>query len=467
MPVPVSSEGVLDKLASHATLGDAPTAELEWLATHGVVMHAEIGDVIVPKGEPVSGIYIFFAGVAALRTDRGAGSHKIYEMAAGGLGGKLPYSRMTLAPADGVIEQTAEYLEIPAEKIVELTRACPVCTGKMVHAMLDRARQFKISDLHDEKLISLGRLAAGLAHELGNPASAAVRSAKLIAQRIDEADRAAAALGEARLSSEQWAAIRGAVNDCAATSEFATASALARGDRVEALEDWLSSHDVDEACADPLAETGITVSALDTLATQVRGADLQAAIRWIAAGCGLRSLAYEVDMAASRIHQLVKSVKGFTFMDHAPTSEPVDVRAGINDTFTMLAGKSRAKATEIGLDLPADLPMALAVGAELNQVWMNLIDNALDAVPPDGHVTVQARADRDRISVTITDDGPGIPQEIQGRIFDPFFTTKDVGKGTGLGLDIVRRIVQRLDGEIDLESRPGHTQFRVTLPMAR
>jgi signal transduction histidine kinase len=336
----------------------------------------------------------------------------------------------------------------------------------MVHAMLDRARQFKISDLHDEKLISLGKLAAGLAHELGNPASAAVRSAKLLSESIESAEAAAAALGEARLTDEAWQAIRGAVSDCAATSEFATASAIARADRVDEISEWLQDRGLDEACADPLAETGITIDALDRLAEKVTGDALKPAIRWIAAGCRLRSLAYEIDMATTRIQQLVTSVKGFTFMDHAPTPEPVDVRGGINDTFTMLAGKRKAKSAEVAVNIPGDLPRAYAVGAELNQVWMNLIDNALDVVPVGGRVSVDASAAAGRITVCVTDNGPGIPPEIQNRIFDPFFTTKDVGKGTGLGLDIVRRILQRLNGEIEVESVPGRTQFRVRLPTA-
>ncbi len=466
MPVRVSSEGVLERLAAHKTLGDAPRAEHEWLAAHGTVMRAEVGEVVVPKGEPVPGIFIIFSGTTVLRTDRGAGSHKIYEMGGGGLGGHLPYSRMAFAPADGRVEETSEYLMVPREHNAELTRECPVSTAKMVHAMIDRARQFKISDLHNEKLISLGKLAAGLAHELNNPASAAVRSAKLLLQSIDAAESAATLLGEARLPEEQWKAIRGALSDCAATSEYAISSVLARADRIDEIAEWLEERGLDEACADPLAETGVTIAALDSLASKVQGDALQAALRWIAAGCGLRTLAYEIDMSTSRIHQLVTSVKGFTFMDHAPTSEPVDVRLGINDTFTMLAGKSRAKAAEITLELPADLPMAFAVGAELNQVWMNLIDNALDAIAPSGHVTVSACATRDRVIVSIIDDGPGIPEEIQRRIFDPFFSTKEVGKGTGLGLDIVRRLVQRHDGEIELDSRPGCTTFRVSLPVA-
>jgi signal transduction histidine kinase len=154
-------------------------------------------------------------------------------------------------------------------------------------------------------------------------------------------------------------------------------------------------------------------------------------------------------------------------MDRAPTPEPVDIRQGIRDTFTMLGAKARGKAIEVALDFAADLPRAHAVGAELNQVWMNLIDNALDAAPVGGHVAVRASPSLDRVVVEIVDDGPGIPVESRERIFDPFFTTKGVGKGTGLGLAIVGRIVGQHGGEIEVESRPGRTQFRVTLPAER
>ncbi|HSR14241.1 MAG TPA: ATP-binding protein, partial [Gemmatimonadales bacterium] len=220
-------------------------------------------------------------------------------------------------------------------------------------------------------------------------------------------------------------------------------------------------------CAAPLAETELTLAALDDLAGRVDGEALDAALRWIAAGCLVRTLATDIRAATSRIYDLVDSVKGFTFMDRAPMPEPVDIRRGIRDAFTMLGAKIRTKGVEVAMDFAPDLPRAHAVGAELNQVWMNLLDNALDAVPKGGRVAVAAGQVRDRVVVDITDDGAGIPVEIQDRIFDPFFTTKGVGQGTGLGLAIVRRVLQEHDGEIEFESRPGQTRFRVSLPAER
>jgi signal transduction histidine kinase len=370
-----------------------------------------------------------------------------------------------MAPNDVVAEEPTEMLAIPPEHLPEMIRECPVITATMVHAMVDRARHITSSDLRDEKLLSLGKLAAGLAHELNNPASAAVRSARMLAEGVAAAESAATTLGAARLSGGQMAAVNGVRELCRASAAASALSAVARADREDAMVAWLAQHDADEACAGPLSETGVPLAALDALATTVGGEALVAALRSIAAGCLVRTLSSELETSASRIYDLVDAVKGFTYMDHAPTPEPVDIRRGISDTLTMLGAKTRAKGTEVSVRFAPDLPRAHAVGAEVNQVWMNLIDNALDAVGQGGHVDVTASREQDRLVVRVTDDGPGIPPEIQGRIFDPFFTTKGVGEGTGLGLDIVRRLVRRHEGEIDVESRPGRTQFRVSLPV--
>ena len=181
------------------------------------------------------------------------------------------------------------------------------------------------------------------------------------------------------------------------------------------------------------------------------------------AGCATYRLASEIETAASRIHNLVAAVKGFTYMDQSTMPKPVDVRQGLADTLAVLNAKARGKSVGVSLDVAADLPRIQGFGGELNQVWANLVDNALDAAR--SHVAVTAGRQGHSVVVRVVDDGPGFPQEIRERIFDPFFTTKPVGQGTGLGLDIARRLVRRHDGEIDVDSRPGHTQFSVTLPI--
>ena len=459
----VVDSDLLARLAQHRALGKAPASEHVWLATHGSRYVYEIGDIITRKGEQAKHLIILFTGHVVIRSDRGAGAHRIFEWKAGDVGGAMPYSRGASPPRDACAEERTEVLALDKELFPELVRECPVVTAELVHAMVDRARQFTSGDLRDEKLVSLGKLSAGLAHELNNPASAVVRSSKILIESLTGAEEASRVLASAGLTAEQFAAIDRARAMCDAARGNAPRTPLERADREDELTDWLADHRATQEFAIPLADTGITPGALDLLAKTVKGDALEAALGWISATVLVKSLAGEIERAAERIHELVAAVKGFSYMDHAPAAEPVDIRRGIADTLTMLNSKSRAKGIAVGVEIPDDVPRVHAVGAELNQVWMNLLDNAIDAVSKGGHITVKASREREGVLVRVVDDGPGVPPEIQGRIFDPFFTTKGVGEGTGLGLDIVRRLLQRHEGDISLESRPGHTEFKVRL----
>ena len=463
----MSDSEILTLLAQHKMLGGAPATEHQWLADHGVRRSLAVGDVLTKKGEMAGALYIIFSGYVVIRVDRGAGSHKIFERRGGEVSGVLPYSRGTKPPNDAIAEEALELLAIPQESHGEMIRECPVVTTTLVHEMVDRVRQFNASDLHDEKLVSLGKLAAGLAHELNNPASAAVRSAKLLADSFSEAEAATMAIAGARLTNAQLESIETVRRQRVAPGEGPFLSALARADAEDALGDRLMDMGATTNWAVPLAEAGLKPVSLDTLASTVHGNALDASLRWITACYSMRTLAWEIETAAARIYDLVNTMKGFTYMDRAPTLEPLDIRRGINESVTLLAGKTKSKSARLTVDLPKDLPRAHGVGPELNQVWMNLIDNALDAIPPGGKVSISAAVELEKVAVRITDDGAGIPPDIMGRIFDPFFTTKGVGEGTGLGLDIVRRILRRHEADIDVESVPGRTQFRVMLPLAR
>jgi signal transduction histidine kinase len=252
---------------------------------------------------------------------------------------------------------------------------------------------------------------------------------------------------------------------CLAMPAAGVLSPIERADREEAFTDWLLDHDADDALAPALSDTDVSIGMLDELARTLSGDKLRVGLRWIAAGCTVRGLARDIERAASRVHDLVSAVKGFTYMDHAQSPEPVDVKKGLTDTLAVMAAKARGKSVAMTVDVPADLPRVRGFGGELNQIWANLVDNAIDAVKNGGRVTVTARAEAGKVVVRVTDDGAGIPADVKSRIFDPFFTTKEVGKGTGLGLDIVRRLVDRNDGLIDVESEPGRTEFRVALPV--
>ena len=462
----MTATALVDRLANHRTVGAAPRGELEWLAAHGAVRRLDVGDALSKKGAPVEGLFVILSGRIALFMDRGAGPQKLAEWREGDVTGMLPYSRLVTAPGQSVVQERSDVFVVPRELMSALTRECPELTSIFVHRMLDRARDFTSNELHDEKMVSLGRLSAGLAHELNNPASAIERSAALLGSRLEELERAGRALGVANLTGAQFDAIDAVRNACAAAPEQGVRSPIEHAEREEALSDWLADRGLDTAAAEALAETAVKIDALDRLAGSVDGPALQAGVRWAAAGCSVRRLASEIQDAATRIAGLVLAVKGFTHMDQSNAAGPVDLARGLANTVAVLKSKARGKSVAVSVQVEPDLPRVRGFAGELNQIWGNLIDNALDAVPESGRVEVVAALDSRRVVVRIADNGPGIPAEIRDRIFDPFFTTKAPGQGTGLGLDIVRRLVQHNEGEIAVESQPGRTEFQVALPIA-
>jgi len=457
---------LVDRLVEHKTLGAAPREELAWLATHGSLRQLQPGDVLTAKGTRVEGLFVILSGHITMSVDRGAGPHKIMEWRGGDVGGMLPYSRLVSPPGDSVAQQTTEILAVHRDHLREMTRECYEVTSLLVHIMVDRARVFTSSDLHDEKMVSLGKLSAGLAHELNNPASAIERSAALLEDRLEESEQASRALGASRLTDDQFAAVDATRASCLATRVHRVLSPIERAEREEAMADWLADHALDVSTADTLAETEVSFDALDLLAGTVDASVLDAVVRWSAASYSVRSLAEEIQDAATRISGVVTAIKGFTHMDQAAVAEPVDLVQGLSNTVAVLRSKARAKSAAVTVDVEPGLPRVRGFAGELNQIWANLIDNALDAVADSGLVDVLAKHEDRRVVVRVIDNGAGITPQIRERIFDPFFTTKPLGQGTGLGLDIVRRLVRHNDGEIAVESQPGRTEFRVVLPVA-
>jgi len=456
---------LVERLAAHRTLGAAPREELAWLASHGTFRHVNPGEVVAQKGQPVEELWVVLSGRLAIFVDRGTGVHKTVEWRTGDVTGLLPYSRLTTPPGYSTAQEPTEILALHRDHLPDMIQSCQAITTILVHSMLDRARMFTSNDLHDEKMLSLGRLSAGLAHELNNPASAIERSATLLEDRLDDGEQATRLFAGARLTEAQLAAVDTFRQSCH-VRVHGVPSPIEQAEREEEIADWLAAHAVETRIADAIAETPTTIDALDRLSTAIEGPALEAVLRWTAAACSVRSLASEIQDAATRISGLVLAVKGFTHMDQATVAEPVDLLQSVGNTVAVLRSKARQKAASIAVDVEPDLPPVRGFAGELNQIWVNLIDNALDAVGKDGRIEVLAARDGARVLVRIVDNGPGIPSDVRDRIFDPFFTTKPMGLGTGLGLDIVRRLVRHNEGEITVESRPGRTEFRVELPIA-
>ena len=458
------SSALLERLSRHRVLATLPREQIAWVAEHGVLRHLAPGDVLTSKNGPVDGLHVVLEGYLSIYVDRGAGRRKIMEWRGGDITGLMPYSRLVAPPGDVAAEQPTDIVTVYRQDLPLLMRECNELTAALVHIMLDRARHFTSTFLHDEKLVSLGKLAAGLAHELNNPASAIARSASALSGGLAAADVASRRLGASGLAAEQVAVLEQVRDACLAGAGQAVLSPLAQEAREGSIRRWLADRRLDTGRAETLADAGAAPELLDRLAGSLPREALDAALAWIAANATARRIAAEIQEAAARIHDLVDAVKGFTQMDRESVPEPVDVSQGLANTLVVLRGKAKSRAVSLTMNVADGLPKVHGFAGELNQVWSNLISNALDAVGENGAVEVTARGEGGGVIVRVLDNGHGIPPGIRDKIFDPFFTTKPVGEGSGLGLDIVRRIVQRHNGRIEFDSSPGRTEFRVILP---
>ncbi len=319
-----------------------------------------------------------------------------------------------------------------------------------------------------EKLTALGKLSAGLAHELNNPAAAAQRAAAQIGDQLELLETLAMRLSRHGLGEAEWARLHDAQHAPTAGGAQAELGTLERADREDAVASWLSAHGVGDAwqIAPGLVAAGMDEGSLDTLAKDLPEAAVADALAWVSQTQAVEELVRMIAASARSISDLVGAVREYSYMDRAPEQE-VDLHDGIESTLRILGYKLK-HGPRLVRDFDRGLPRVVVLAGELNQVWTNLIDNAIDAAGPEGEVRLRTSREDDRIVVEVADNGGGIPPELQSRIFDPFFTTKEVGKGTGLGLDVARRIVtERCGGEIDVRSVPGDTRFRVRLPLQR
>jgi signal transduction histidine kinase len=317
-----------------------------------------------------------------------------------------------------------------------------------------------------EMLEALGRMAAGLTHELNNPSAAVQRAAAQLREHLDELEMLAFKLNRHGLDAQQWSRLETELAKLRERESVRDLGALERADREDMIARWLSSHHVDGAwsLAPTLVEAGVDEAWLEELIHEVPERAIADALTWVGQSQALHDLIDTVAVGAASISELVAAVKEYTHMDRAPEHE-IDLHDGIENTLRILGYKLK-QGTKLIKQYDEALPAVLAHTGELNQVWTNLLDNAIDAAGPRGEVRVRTYREGQNAVVEIADNGPGIPEEVRTRIFQPFFTTKDVGEGTGLGLALSQRIVvDRCGGTIDFTSTPGDTRFFVRLPL--
>ncbi|HEV2454113.1 MAG TPA: ATP-binding protein [Verrucomicrobiae bacterium] len=363
------------------------------------------------------------------------------------------------------VTKPSRLFELDEAGFWQMMTDCRNIALEVFRAAATRMRNVEGYTQQREKLASLGTMAAGLAHELNNPAAAARRSAAHLAEVADKAQMLLCRLSRS-LRAEDWQHLLNSELKAAGNiAQAPTGDHLARSDREQAVAEWLESRNVASAweLAPTFVTAGIETEFLEELVAKLPGAARPDALAWLEVRLGLKLLLRQVEQSTGRIMELVKAIKSYTYMDQAPVQE-VDIHDGLESTLTMLGYKLRN--ITLVREFDRSIPRITAYGSELNQVWTNLIDNAIDAVKDSGKICVGTSRDLDHIVVEIVDNGPGIPAEIQSRMFEPFFTTKGVGSGTGLGLVISNAIVvNRHNGEIEFESKPGETRFKVRLPI--
>ena len=457
----MSSSPVLDRLRDVAVLGSLDDDEIAQLAAAGRERRLAAGEYLFQQGDRATAFHVVLEG--QLETTREVAGEQVLLMShgPGGFLGAMALLTETAYRGTTFAVDDTTLFELDGEELRRLAFTHPPLLRQFLPAFESVSHAVKGVERDREKLLAVGKLAAGLAHELNNPAAAASRAVAALREYERLRQRAMAEIAPERLAA--LIALGGE-----ATGHVAPAAldALAESDREDELADALARRGMADgaAIASALAEAGLGAEWVDRVAAAVGEESLSAGLRLVAACASASIVLAELEQATTRIADLVGAVRNYTYLDQGPR-QTVDIHEGLETTLELLAHKLRAKRVEVVRDLDPQLPTVEASGSELNQVWTNLVDNAIDAVADRGRITLRTRAQSARAIVEIGDDGPGIPGDLHARVFDAFFTTKPVGQGAGLGLDIAQRIVVRNRGEIRLESEPGDTRFQVLLPV--
>jgi len=459
---------LIDDLRKIQVFSDLADEHLAWLAGKFEETSLQPGEVAGRKGDPADYLFVILEGEISFQLGNDPDS-ATFRANAGQVTGLLPYSRLTRFGGTGRAVVPTRIARLHKSLFPEMLHRMPELGQRLVAIMADRIRETSRLETQRDKLAALGKLSAGLAHELNNPAAAAQRAAASLREALETVRDASIRLARHALSAEQREMIIRFEREAGvfAAAERQTTDPLAQSDREEQITTWLEGRQVPEAwkVAAVLADAGVDAPKLESLARQVGANVLSDALLRIASLLTISRLIGEIENSTKRISDLVRAIKEYSYMDRAAMQE-VDVHQGLESTLTILSHRLKG-GIKVVREYGRNLPRICAYGGELNQVWTNLMDNAIEAMKGKGELHLRTSRELDRVLVEVRDNGPGIPPEIQPRVFEPFFTTKGVGEGTGLGLDTVGRIVRNHHGEIRMTSQPGDTRFQVYLPLTQ
>src|SRR2546427_3996909 len=443
---------------------DLPDDQITWFLAQTQEVHLKAGDTYVRQGDPADWMFVILEGQFQWRGEF-AGETIVFSAKAGDVTGVLPFSRMKQFKVSGRAVTDGRVLRFPASLFPELVQKMPELVKRLVGLMSDRIRETTRFEEQRDRLASLGKLSAGLAHELNNPASAAKRATSQLRDILKKIRDASLELGRRDLTSAQKSEID-KLEASFTQQDVVPPDALTIADLEDQIDSLLRSHGQNDLwqLAAGLARRNIKPEVLESLFATLEADTARAALVRIAASVEVAALLNEIESSTSRISDLVRAIKEYTYMDQGPVQN-VDIVKSLETTLTILNHKLK-HGVAVQRDYQRVPFLVNSFGSELNQVWTNLIDNAIDAMGGKGELRVRTYREDTCVVVEIGDNSPGISPEVKPHIFEPFFTTKGVGEGTGLGLDTVQRIVKKHRGNIQVNSKPGDTRFQVWLPLA-
>jgi len=462
----------IEELKNNIALSDLPVEHLQWVLDHTEYHEYEDGTILFNTGEPALYMWIIIEGKLDFYMDIN-GTLVYYisfenDKASGGITGLIPHSRMKTSPGKSISVGKLRVLAMSKDHFPELEQLNSNFVQKLIGYMTERAKAFATVQLQHEKVSALGKLSAGIAHELNNPAAAIKRIASELKNRLYANYDLTSKLLSDDVSSDQLENIR----TLAKEKELAqknSLTALKRMEKEDEITDWFIANDFTalRETAETFTEFSFSTSDLENIRKDVTNSAYVDQLLWLENILISGRLIKDLEDASGRISTLVGAIKSHVHMDRTNDPQRTNIHTDIENTLTLMGYKLRDKNITVKKDLCADMPMVEAFIGELNQVWTNLIDNAIDALDKNGELTIKTSSGKKDITVYIIDNGAGIPKDIQSRIFDPFFTTKKVGQGTGIGLDIVKRIIDRHHGEIKVNSVPGRTEFVICIPVSQ
>lgn len=458
---------IVSSLQQNPAFENVPEDQLRWFASIAELCVYQPDEVIVKPGDEIDGLFIILDGTLRAQIRRGNQFSPLAHFEKGDISGKLPFSRMQSSAAFMTVLEECTMLRVHESTFKEITKHYEL-VSVFVHSLSDRIRSFTTQQQQNEKLVALGKLSAGLAHELNNPASAMVRSATELKKGLKGSPDKFKAVMHIKMNDEQVDAVNDLVFRKAEKGSSNQQSLMARTALEDDLTDWMEDHGVDDGFeyAETFAEYCFNVEDLEFVLEHVTEEYLPPVLGWIDNVLTTEKMVEEIEDAATRISDLISSVKTYSHMDRGTDKEAVDLKKMFKSTITMLNHKSKQKNIVFDIDIPEGLPEFCGYVSELNQVWTNLLDNAIDALGDGGKISISAFTKNGDLILHFNDNGSGIPEDVQSKIFDPFFTTKDVGKGTGLGLDVVHKIIDKHNGSIKVTSEPGDTTFELCFPLS-